>query len=189
LAHGTGASRPSKSFAGLLAAHVRARRKVELVNLGIPGASANAVQAREVSRIGVGLCDVVVVIAGANDVQQFHTLGRFADDYANLVGAIRKREPDAGLVLLGLPQISQSRIIPVILKGPIGYLSERGNAAIREIAGKNHAAFVDLYAFSLKHAAGSVKLIGPDGLHPNDTGYGLMAGATYPAVDAVLPSV
>jgi lysophospholipase L1-like esterase len=49
-----------------------------------------------------------------------------------------------------------------------------------------HAGFVDLYALSLVHASGSGQLIGPDGIHPNDEGYALMAAAAFPAVDAVL---
>jgi len=64
---------------------------------------------------------------------------------------IRLRDPRAGLVLVGLPQISQSRIIPGILKPPIGYLSDRGNASIRDTAARYHAGFVDLFALSVAH--------------------------------------
>jgi len=186
LAHGTGASTPAHSFVGLVAGHIRAHHALTLVDYGIPGANADDIARREVPRIRPEACDLVVVIAGANDVQQFHTPGRFAGDYLPLIGAIRKRDPHAGLVLLGLPQISQSRIIPGILKGPISFLSDRGNASIRDVAARYHAGFVDLYALSLEHAKGSGTLIGPDGLHPNDEGYALMAAAAYPAVDAVL---
>jgi len=186
LAHGTGASMPAHSFVGLVAGHVRQHRRLTLVDYGIPGANASDVTRREVPRIRPEACDVVVVIAGANDVQQFHTPGRFAEDYLRLIAAVRKRDPHAALVLLGLPQISQSRIIPEILKPPIGYLSDRGNASIRDLAARYHAGFVDLFALSLAHARGSRMLIGPDGIHPNDDGYALMAAAAYPAVDAVL---
>lgn len=186
LARGIGASDPAHSFVGLLAAHVRRDRGLSLVDYGIPGANASDIARREVPRIRAGVCDVVIVIAGANDVQQFRMPGRFAGDYLRLIRAVRERDPHAALVLLGLPQISQSRIVPGIFKGPIGYLSDRDNASIRDVGARYRAGFVDLYALSLAHAASAGKLIGPDGLHPNDRGYALMAAAALPAVDAVM---
>jgi acyl-CoA thioesterase-1 len=188
LARGIGASDAAHSFVGLLAAHVRRDRRVRIVDYGMPGANASDIARREVPPLRPGPCDLVIVIAGANDVQQFHTPGQFAGDYLRLIRAVRERDPRAGLVLLGLPQISQSRIIPGIFKAPIGYLSDRDNASIRDVAGRYRAGFVDLYALSLAHATGTGKLIGPDGLHPNDRGYALMAAAAFPAVDAALAS-
>ena len=184
LAAGIGASTYAKSASGLIAGHVqKAYGTPHLSNFGISGADAVRIEQNEVRRIGPAACAAVLLIAGANDVQEYHTPGRFERDYAGLLRAIRKKVPNALVVVTGLPDISLSPRIPPIAKPAIAYLSRHDNAAIARAAGDAKAAFVDLYPLSETAARSGRVYLSADHLHPNDDGYALIAQAVNARVD------
>jgi lysophospholipase L1-like esterase len=54
------------------------------------------------------------------------------------------------------------------------------NAVIQDIAVKNNTRFVDIYSFMKSY--GADYLISSDGLHPNETGYAVIARGMIEAV-------
>jgi lysophospholipase L1-like esterase len=186
LARGWGASAPKYAFASLVFADVKnASPKATMRNLGIPGATTDEIVAKEVPQIRATDCAIIVIISGANDVQKLHTPHHFGTSYAMLLQQIRKQLPQAALVVMGLPDVSLSPIIPWPLKPLESWLSKDGDAAIGAVAPEYGAAFVPLYALSRREAYREGSLLSGDGIHPNDSGYRIMADAALPSISEV----
>jgi acyl-CoA thioesterase I len=186
LARGWGASAPKYAFASLVFADVKEQSpKATMRNLGVPGSTTDEIVAKEVPHIHATDCSLVVIISGANDVQKLHTPHHFGTSYAKLLAQIRTRLPRGALVVMGLPDVSLSPIIPWPLKPVESWLSKDGNAAIGAMAPAYGAAFVPLYALSREQAHRENSLLSSDGIHPNDMGYRIMADAALPSIDDV----
>ncbi len=183
LARGWGASAPQNTFAARIYRAVRqGRPQTTLQNLGIPGATSDEIATKEVPLIRAHDCSLIVIVAGANDVQKLYTPRHFRVSYANLLHNIRARAPHAALVVMGLPDVALSPRIPWILKPLESALSRAGNKSIAAAAREHGAAFVPLYAVSHENAFRSKRLLSNDGIHPNDDGYGIMAAAASPTI-------
>jgi lysophospholipase L1-like esterase len=188
LARGWGASAPQHTFASLVYSSVRHQYpRTTLHNLGIPGATTDRIAAGEVSRIRKDDCTLVVIVSGANDVQKLYTPHHFRTSYGELLKSVRSRLPDAGVVVIGLPDVSLSPRIIWPFKPIESWLSRDGSASIAREARTYGAAFVPLYALSRKEAYRSKSLLSGDGIHPNDEGYRIMARAALPSITMLLP--
>lgn len=183
LARGWGASNPRGTFAALLYRQIRKTySSATLDNLGIPGATTDDIAKKEADRIATRPCSLVVLIAGANDVQKLYTPAHFRTSYTALIRKIRERLPDGALMVIGLPNISLSPLIPWILKPVESQLAKADNVAIADAARQSGAAFVPMYDLSQRNADRTNHLLSHDGIHPNDRGYFIMATAAAPAV-------
>jgi lysophospholipase L1-like esterase len=60
------------------------------------------------------------------------------------------------------------------------------NAWLRQFAGRNHHAYVDLFTPMLDDKGLLKRELAGDGLHPNPQGYALIAKAIQPAIDAAI---
>lgn len=183
LARGWGASATKDTFASIVYADVRrSHPKTTMRNFGRVGATTDEIAATEVSLLDDDGCSLVVIVSGANDVQKLYTPGHFGKSYAKLLKTIRARVPDAGLVVIGLPDVSLSPRIPWILKPIESWLSRNDNVSIAASAQRFGAAFVPLYALSHSEAFRANSLLSRDGIHPNDAGYRIMAATALPSV-------
>ncbi|MBV8374480.1 MAG: SGNH/GDSL hydrolase family protein [Candidatus Eremiobacteraeota bacterium] len=188
LATGWGASAPTNTFASLIYAGIRQKHsKTTMRNLGVPGATTDEIATTEVAHVRDDGCSLVVVVAGANDVQKLYTPHHFGVSYGRLLGSIRARLPHAGLVVLGVPDVSVSPRIPWLLKPIESLLSREANKSIAAAARKYDAAFVPLYGLSHKEAYRSKSLLSGDEIHPNDEGYRVMATTVLPSIMMLLP--
>jgi lysophospholipase L1-like esterase len=187
LARGWGASATKYTFASLVYADVRRKRpKTTMRNLGAPGATTDEIAMTEVPHIHVDNCSLIVVIAGANDVQKLYTPRHFEVSYAELLQKVRARVPHGALVVMGLPDVSLSPRIPWFLKPSESGLSRDANTSIAAAAQEYDAVFVPLYDLSHKEAYRWKSLLSSDGLHPNDKGYRIMADTALPSIMTVL---
>jgi lysophospholipase L1-like esterase len=188
LARGWGASAPKYAFASLIYTDIRRKHpKTTMRNLGTPGATTDEI-ASEVPHIHAGNCSLVVIISGANDVQKLYTPSHFWVSYTKLLQKVRARLPHGALVVMGLPDVSLSPRIPWFLKPIESWLSKNADRSIAAAARDYGAAFVPLYALSHEEAYRSKSLLSNDGIHPNDEGYRIMAGAALPSIMMVLQS-
>lgn len=187
VARGWGASDSKHTFASLVYADVRRDSpKTTLRNLGTPGATTDEIAQAEVPHLRSAECSLVVIVAGANDVQKLYTPQHFRLSYDELLSKIRARLPKAALVVMGLPDVSLSPRIPWFLKPFESRLSRDADSSIASAARRYGAAFVPLYALSHEQAYRSTALLSNDGIHPNDGGYRIMAAAAMPSIVTVL---
>jgi len=157
-----------------------------MTNLGVPGATTDEIARTQAPLVSPKSCSLIIVIAGANDVQKYYTPAHFQRSYMALLRGLRMRDPHAAIIVMGMPDVALSRRIPWAAKPVIAWLSRAASTSIAEAASQYHAAMVPLYGLSLKDAPHAGTLLSADGIHPNDRGYAAMASATRPIIRMVL---
>lgn len=104
---------------------------------------------------------------------------QWADDYATLIGRVRQRAPNARIVVLNLPNLGAAPYMSgsslqeraIMQRIAVG-LADAANALTAR-----GVLVVDLMCDARLYSAGN---FAPDGFHPNDQGYALMAELAYP---------
>lgn len=186
LARGWGARDPRDTLAARILEFVRRRHPgTTITNLGVPGATTDEIARVQANLVRSRPCSLIVVIAGANDVQKYYTPTHFERSYTRLLQRLRMRDPHAAIIVMGMPDVALSRRIPWPAKPVIAWLSRAANDSIAGAASQYRAAMVPLYALSLKNARHADTLVSADGIHPNDRGYAAMASATYAVIAAL----
>ena len=183
LAFGTGASSPERGF--IFRAYLRVRAQnpgSRLDDFAIPGSTARDVLRLQAPRLAHARFDAVVVCVGGNDVVHRVATAAFAASYAALIARIRALQPRAAIVCCGVPDVGQSPLFTGVDQAEIATLSHDGDAAVRAIAARAGATFVDVYAASGRASRDINHFLSDDRFHPGDTGYAELAGVLTPAL-------
>jgi lysophospholipase L1-like esterase len=167
-------------------------RKIKIVNAGISGDKATDMQARFQKDAIDQKPDLVMINVGVNDVwhaffnfpkNQFFPQGNLPAgvplaEYRDKITQMVLAAKAAGIrvVLLSPTPIGE------ILDSPENRRLEEYIAAMREIALQNQCLFIDLngpcrevIGTYQKHAGKTLNLLAADGVHPNPSGYRIMA--------------
>jgi lysophospholipase L1-like esterase len=183
LAFGTGASAPRKAFIFQAYLRVRAQHPGSRIdNFAIGGSTAADVLRLQAPRLVHVRADVVVVCVGGNDVVHRVAAADFASTYAKLVARVRHLQQHAAIVCCGVPDVGLSPLFTGADHDAVTRLSRENDAAIRAIAKRAGAAFVDLYATTLREHADVNRFLSDDRFHPSDAGYTELAAALEPAL-------
>jgi len=184
LALGTGATDPANALAFRIYRALLAERPgSEVTNEAIGGSRVADVTRLQVPALDPR-ADLVLVIAGGNDVVRRTSAKQFADDYARLLAAVRLRAPRAAIVACGVPDVARSPLFADSY-AKTEALARADDSAVRAAARASGAAFADL--FSLTRARGTnADFFSADDFHPSDTGYAQLETATLPAVRRAL---
>ena len=170
-AQGIGASRPGRSYVGEVARHIRSvsAKEVQVVNLGISGATLGVAIAKELPALAKLQPDIVTVSIGANDMPTFEP-SRFAAQLEELFAALPRHAIVADLpTFYFLPAEKKVRI---------------ANALLREAAARHGLVVVPLHdAMRRQGLWGVTTQFAGDLFHPNDRGYKVWASAFLAAVD------
>lgn len=183
LAFGTGASAPRNAFIfqaylRVLAQHPGSR----LDTYAIGGSTAADVLRLQAPRLAHARADIVVICVGGNDVVHRVGAAEFARTYAELVARVRALQPRAAVVCCGVPDVGLSPLFTGADHDAVTRLSRDDDAAIRAIAHRTGAGFVDLYATTLREHADVNRFLSEDRFHPSDAGYAELADALAPAL-------
>lgn len=176
-AQGIGASRPGRSYVGVVAAYIRAStsKKVRVVNLGISGATVGIAIAKQLPTLAKLDPDIVTVSIGANDMPTFDPV-RFQAEIEQLLDALPPHAIIADLpTFYFLPSERRVRV---------------ANAILRAAAAQRDLRVVDLHAaMSRQGAWGVITQFAGDLFHPNDRGYRVWASPFLAAVDDRLTDI
>jgi lysophospholipase L1-like esterase len=123
-----------------------------------------------------------VICVGGNDVVHRVPAADFARTYAELVARTRALQPHAAIVCCGVPDVGLSPLFTGVDHDAVTKLSRENDAAIRAVARRANAAFVDLYATTLREHADVNRFLSEDRFHPSDAGYAELANALAPAL-------
>jgi lysophospholipase L1-like esterase len=187
LALGTGATDPTNSLTFRIYRALAADRPgSEITNVAIGGTRASDVRRLEVDSLDPQATDLVLVIAGGNDVVRRTPAAAFARDYRGLLAAIRARVPRATLVAFGVPDVARSPLF-ADSRAKTEALSRTDDAAVRRAAAESGAAFVDLFGYTLREPE-SPEFFSSDDFHPSDAGYARLATFALPVVTRALSS-
>ncbi len=171
---GEGASDPArKSWPALLASRLPAGTRYH--NVGVSGSTVAQAIAEQLPKATRADPDLVTVWLAFNDIAQQVDPATYRRDLERLLDALL-REPRARVFVANLPDLRGVPSIaaqnqPAVLGAVAAY-----NAVIAEAvrARAPRAVLVDLYSGSADILAREV-VVAPDGLHPNDRGYELIA--------------
>jgi lysophospholipase L1-like esterase len=188
LAFGTGASAPRNAFIFQAYLRVRAQRPGSRVdNFAIGGSTAADVLRLQAPRLAHARADVVVVCVGGNDVVHRVAADAFARTYAALVARVRALQPHAAILCCGVPDVGLSPLFTGADHDAVTRLSRENDAAIRTVARRARATFVDLYATTLREHGDVNRFLSEDRFHPSDAGYAELANALAPALLLAVP--
>lgn len=181
LAFGTGASAPGRGF--IFRAYLRVRAQYpgsRIDDFAIPGSTARDVLRLQVPRLAHDPADVVIVCVGGNDVVHRIESYAFAQTYARLVTRIHALQPRAAIVCCGVPDVGMSPLFTGVDHAEVASLSRTDDAAVRAVAARAGATFVDMYAATVR-ARGEVNhFLSEDRFHPSDAGYAAFADVLTP---------
>ncbi len=128
--------------------------------------------------------DVIVLIAGANDLRYTRDSFVFARRFRHLLHAIHQAAPHAVVIVGGMPDVTQTVGVPPLLKPAVLRLCMRLNAAMRRIAESYDDCFLDLFTFTNAPLRSDAAYLCEDGYHPNDFGYEEISDRAFPAIAA-----
>ncbi len=183
LAYGTGASVPRNAF--MFRAYLRVREQhpgSRVDNYAIGGATAADVLRLQAQRLAHARAGIVVICVGGNDVVHRVAAADFARTYANLVARVRALQPHAAIVCCGVPDVGLSPLFTGADHDAVTRLSRQDDSAIRGVAHRAGAEFVDLYATTLRQHGDVNRFLSEDRFHPSDAGYAQLADALAPAL-------
>ncbi|MEO6944611.1 MAG: SGNH/GDSL hydrolase family protein [Lacisediminihabitans sp.] len=176
-AQGIGASRPGRSYVGMLATHLRQRtgRPVRVVNLGQSGARLREALTSQLPKLRQLHPDVLTVSIGANDVADFDA-ERFEHELRELYSA--------------LPQHAIVADLPAFYFGAPEKNVQIANGILHRVAGELALEVAPLYAATRRQSGLRYALnqVAADFFHPNDRGYRVWASAFIPLLDRRVPA-
>jgi lysophospholipase L1-like esterase len=166
---GTGASVPHASVAGLLG---QAFPRLQIVNRARDGATFSAVLAQ---LRGSEPFDMVLVMAGGNDVVRLRGLGALQADVERVTHRAQQRADL--VVLMPAGNVGNSPFFVAPISWLMTWRSRRLHHFVDEAAARHGSVRVDLF----REAADDPFVLRPelnaaDGLHPSDAGYRLWFG-------------
>jgi lysophospholipase L1-like esterase len=152
---------------------------VRLVNLGVPGATADDLRKDQLPRAQADAPALVSIGIGLNDVARGRPLADFARDLEIVADALARTK--AVVILSELPDVSQ-------VPSPPGGASPAAvarrlaayNAVIRRTAERHGFAVGALEGATRRAFGRDPSLLASDGFHPSARGYELWADALLP---------
>lgn len=190
LAYGLGATTLEAGLAHQLHAQLRAERPAcSLFTYAVPHSTMGDVLRHQVPQLRTVSVDVVLVIAGANDLRYTRDVLVIARRFGALLEAIASVAPGAQIVAGGMPDVTRTVAVPRLLKAPVQRLCGRLNERMRHIARSSGHGFVDMFAFTSTPLCDGIEYLCGDGFHPNDFGYAEIAKRAYPEIAAAVQRV
>ncbi len=173
-AQGIGASRPDRSYVGLIAEHTREAtgRSIRVVNLSVSGATTELAVRDQLPRFRKLRPDLVTVAIGANDIAAWDPVA-FERNIRSIFAELPGHAIVAELPCFHLRH--NERKVAV------------ANRIIHTIAREHGLTVVPLHAFTKRRGLrGILTEFANDMFHPNDHGYRVWADAFIPSVVAQL---
>ena len=146
--------------------------KVDLDNLGLPGAEIGDIDNLEVQLLKLDDPDLITISTGANDLIDGDPVDGFESDLNGLLGKLRSVSPDALIVISNLPDLTKVKRFVDEPDSDVNTANIQAyNAAIARQAQAHGAQLVDLYSVPLNDSLFSQA----DGFHPSDAGHQVIA--------------
>ncbi len=183
LAYGLGASGQEGGLAHRIFARLRAGRPSStLSNFAVPHSTMGDVLRHQVPQLRRAQADVILLIAGANDLRYTRDAIVFARRFRHLLQAVHDAAPQAAVIAGGMPDVTQTDGVPLLLKPAVARLCARLNERMRRIVDEYDDCFVDMFAFTNAPLRADVMYLCDDRYHPNDVGYAEISERAFPAI-------
>ncbi|MGQ0541698.1 MAG: SGNH/GDSL hydrolase family protein [Blastocatellia bacterium] len=165
---GLGARTHEFAFAGQFAWQLsrRLNRPVRWTVIGKNGVTAARTIEELVPQMPDERFDYILVGLGGNDVMKLSSPRKWRRDMTELLGILRKKNPEATIFLSNCPMIKYSPAIPHPIKFILWELSKMHDANIKDLTGSMERVYY-------YPQPANVRLEGffADGIHPSEQGY------------------
>ena len=161
---GTGVEQMADAMVGQLAR--RLPESVAWRAVGENGATSAEICERHLPEALSDPADVAVVLVGWNDALHLRSAAAYAADLGALLDALRTRNPDARLVVVGPPAFGDFAVLPQPLRLVLGAHARGLARAARRVAAERGVLFVPGF---------DGRSVASDGFHPDATGYATLA--------------
>lgn len=184
LAYGVGATKEEHSLSRRLYTQLRAERPGSTyANYAVPYSTLSDVLRHQVPLLRGTQADLVLLIAGANDLRYTRNAFVITRRFRHLLQAIHDTAPLASVVAAGMPDVTCTIGVPRVLKPGIARLCSRINETMRRIVSEFGDEFIDLFAFtSAPLKPSEIVYLCEDGYHPSDAGHAELAERAYPCI-------
>ncbi len=160
--------------------HGLSKKTVHWQVLARNGYTAERVHQKLVAEIPTDKLDIIIIGLGGNDTFQFNSPLSFRKHLKVVVANIKKRQPDAKILIVNMPPIGEFPAFPWIIQRILGSLVSLHGAVIRDIPKLyNNVYYIDKaihFKEWVHHAEG--KMLTPkdffsDGVHPSAMTYAI----------------
>ena len=190
LASGYGASVHENGLSHRIFTQLRAERPGSTYsNFAVPHSTMGDVLRHQVPKLHGAQANLVLLIAGANDLRYTRDTFVFARRFRHLLHSVHDAAPQAIVIAGGMPDVTQTIGVPALLKAPILRVCARLNETMRRIVNARNDCFVDLFAYTNAPLQAAHLYLCDDGYHPNDFGYAEISERAYPAIAEKLAAI
>lgn len=171
------------SYARQSAEHIASRHTVNLVNVGISGATAqDVVDVQLRSAIGQHP-DIVLLAVGANDATHGTTGASFERSVRAIVTSLRIANPNVQIVVTGSPDMGSVARFPWPAKQLAGLRTRQINRVYARLIPEFHLIFAPIAEQTGPAFRKDPSLFAADKFHPNTRGYALWTPIVNRALD------
>lgn len=179
LTAGVGASDAQHTFPYLLSEKIAGRGKVQLFNLGQPGATSAEVLQQQIVPLSSFGPEVITLFIGTNDMHQRVSINTFKNNYNQILDDLEKYKK-AKVILINLPYLGSGSLILPPWRGYFDNRINKYNQVISEIAAERKLTLIDLYGKTKTYFKDNQNIIySADLYHPTDVGYAFWADQIY----------
>jgi acyl-CoA thioesterase I len=187
---GIGATSASAHYVARLAERLRAvYPHTRATNLGVAGATAGDVVARQLEQAIALAPDLVTLSVGPNDITGRVSVREY-DRHLDTIFTRLRKETAAVVVVNLLPDLAVTpRFANTPARDTVARLSIEFNDALARRALEHGVEVVDLYGPSRVEVMSRPELIASDGYHPSDLGYARWAELLWAGIERRIPGV
>lgn len=179
LTYGVGASSIEHTFPYLFASTLAVdNKKVELSNLGTPGAKVNNIISEQLDRALELQPDYVTILIGTNDMHGFISYKKFSEDLGHVLQTVTTHT-NAHITLITVPYLGSKKLILPPYQYFFDYRIKKYNQVIEKLGDTYTVQVVDLYSTTRESFLKNQTLYSSDGLHPSDEGYSYWSQSIY----------
>lgn len=171
LTYGFGASNFKGTFPFTLAQKLLNKyKKVEVINLGVSGATSEDLVRFQLPKAIEEKPDLVTLMIGTNDVHDFVDTETFRVSLENII--VQLKNTQAQILVINIPYLGTDSLVLPPYNKIMDLRIKQFNKIIREVAEEKQVKYVDLYSKSNKIFKKNQKLYySIDQFHPSDSGY------------------
>lgn len=170
LTAGTGVENYKNTYPYIVASNLgNIAKKVNIINLGVPGAKIVDYKFNENSTSDAS---IITVLIGTNDVFDFTPVSEFEKKYNEFIKNLASKT-NAEIVLINIPYLGSSKIAFPLYSFIWDLRINQYNNVIKKIADENLIGLIDLYIKTKQKFDQNNNLYSSDQFHPSEKGYEL----------------
>jgi lysophospholipase L1-like esterase len=166
------------------AKHLGRTYETKLINLSVPGARINDILKDQLPQALVHTPDVILIVAGANDVTHLTRIANVKNDLRLAINHLIEKNCKSKIILMGSPQMATVPRFGSILRGLARLQTYRLNKSVKALVVEKDLTFAPVAEqTSEQFSEDPIKFFAEDKFHPSDEGYGLWAPVLNDAID------